>query len=187
MTVIDSGRVKLFEPSEHLFAEHHEPLPALVALSPVAAAHVPWIRIDRVVEIIEASDPHDDGRMVAVMAHPHRGTVEGTLLVLFPDIPPLGIHHVLVRVENILCYEVSLAIGGVEITSRVGGISAGIDIRRAHLGERVPHLHPRTIIETRLPQMDYAAVEEELAPLHPELSEAELLVVFIIQARPLHC
>ena len=123
VAVIDPGGVELLEPVEHLLAGGHQALPALVALTPAAAAQVARIRVHRAVEEIEAGDPHDHRRMIAVVAHPHGGAVEGALPVLLPDQPPSRIHHVLVGIEDILRHQVSLAIGFVEIPPRVGGIA----------------------------------------------------------------
>ena len=57
---------------------------------------------------------------------------------------------------------------------------------RSHFGENVPHLHARPVIKARLSQTDHGPVEEEFASFYPELPEAELLVVLVIQARALH-
>ena len=53
--------------------------------------------------------------MVAVVAHPHGGPLQGPLPVLLPDELIARIHHVLVGVEDILRHQVSLVIGVVEI------------------------------------------------------------------------
>ena len=85
MAVIDARGIELLEPVEHLLAGSHEALPALVGLIPAAAADVARIRVHRAVEEIHAGDPHHHGGMVAVMAHPHGGALQGTLPVLLPD------------------------------------------------------------------------------------------------------
>ncbi len=124
--------------------------------------------------------------MVAVVAHPHGGPLQGTLAVLLPGERIARIHHVLADVEDIHRRQVSLAVGVVEVPVRVGGIAAGIHGRASHLPEILPDLRARSVVEAPLPQADLGPVEEELAPLDPELPEAELLVVLVVQARAGH-
>ena len=140
MAVIDPGGVELLEPVEDLLAGSHEPLPALVGLIPAAAADVARIGVDRAVEEIHAGDPHHRGGMVAVVAHPHGSPLQGALSVLLPSEPIARIHHVLADVEDIHRRQVSLAVGVVEVLSRVGGIAAGIHGRVSHLPEILPDL-----------------------------------------------
>lgn len=108
------------------------------------------------------------------------------LTVLLPDNPAPGAHHVLVRVQEIHCRQVSPAIGVVELMPRITGITPGIHILRAHLGEVVPNLRARTVVETGLPQVQDSAIKDELTAFDPELPEAELLVVLVIHARARH-
>ena len=56
----------------------------------------------------------------------------------------------------------------------------------SELPEVFPDLRALSPVKAPLPQADLGSVEEELASLHPELAEAELLVVLVVQARTLH-
>src|SRR5262249_690588 len=91
-----------------------------------------------------------------------------------------------VGVEYIVRHEVALAIGVVEISPRIGAIAAGVYFLGSHLGENITHLHAWPVVKARLPQVNHGAVEDQMAPLGPELAKTERLVGLVGQARPFH-